>query len=159
MAPQYVAGRSSSTGAFEASRSQPRRAAACGYLLAPSSPMLRGRHTQVRLTSRGPRHASFGAGTDHNCDRRRRCPRASRSWPCSALHSQRPHAHVKHRSKSLLWLIPHRSLSSQHTQASTSNLVFVDLSRQAFAPVSSRLRTCAAADVPAPHQGPEATWH
>ena len=134
MEPQYVAGRSSSTRAIEASESQRAMIPACGYLFASRSPKLSSRFTHVTYTSKGTGFRDFPANLPYNCDRRLRCPRASNCWPYSALHSQLPHVRVKHRLKSSLWLTPRRSPSSQHTQVSTSNLPL----GQAFAPAPTR---------------------
>ena len=133
MEPQYVAGHSSSTKVIEASESHRAEMPACGYLFAAGSRKLTGRFTQVAYTSRGTGWRDSPVDLTRNCDRRLRCPRASNWLPYSVLHSQHPLAHVKHRLKSSLWLIPRRSPLSQHTQVSTSNLPL----EQAFAPAPS----------------------
>lgn len=146
MIPQYVATQSSCTDLFEASTSQSKAMGACGYLFARCSSNLALRFTQVTYTSRGTGPRDIPVGLFHNNDRRLRCPRASNCWQYLALHSLRPLAHVAHRLKSSLWLIPRRSPSSQHTQVSTSNLA----ARQAFAPASTLTLT---------HLTGGASWH
>lgn len=146
MKPQYVAQRSSSNWAFEASESQRARLAPCGYLFRPRSHKVSGRFTQWTYTSRGTGLQGSPVDLNRNCDRRLLCPKASNCLPYSALFSQRPLAHVKHRLKSLSLLTQRRSQLSRHTQVSTSNLP----TRQAFAPASIQ---CSA------HQIGGASWH
>lgn len=140
MQAQHVAEQSSSTLRFEASRSQPDRLHGCGYLSGPDSPIVHARITQVNLTSRGLISRHCGAGSEHICDRRLRCPRASNCLPYSELLSQHPHAREKHRLKSLSWLTPRRSLSSRHIQASTSKLVWGQASAPVPTPPTTRSR-------------------
>lgn len=137
MKPQYVASQSSCIEPFEASESQPPHLLACGYLFHPRSRKVSSRFPQWTYTSRGTGLQGCLADLNRNCDRRLLCPKASNCSPFLASRSQHPLAHVKHRLKSLSWLIPRRSLSSQHTQVSTSNL----LAGQAFAPASSQQRS------------------
>ena len=133
MKPQYVARLCSSIYLSEASESQRSALTSCGYLFASCSRTLASRFTQVAYTSKGTGLRDSLAKLNRICDRRLLCLRASNCLQYSALHSQRLLARVKHRLKSSLWLIPRRSLSSQHTQVSTSNL----LAKQAFAPAST----------------------
>ena len=133
MEPQYVARHSSSNKQIEASASQRASKPACGYLFAQNSHKLTSRFTQVAYTSRGTGFRDSPVELTRNCDRRLRCPRASNWLPYSVLHSQHPHVHAKHRLKSSLLLIQHRSPLSQHTQVSTSSLPL----GQAFAPAPS----------------------
>ncbi len=149
MKPQYVARQSSSNGAFEAFVTQHVAKKGCGYLFARPSRKFTCRFTQVAYTSRGTGLRDTPVDLNRKIDRRLRCPRASNCWLYSALHSLRPLAHVKHRLKSSLWLIPRRSPWSQYTQVSTSNLS----ARQAFAPALSLSN-----GQPVRHFG-GATWH
>ena len=146
MKPQNVARQSSSDRGFEASSSQRGPEHPCGYLFATGSHSLSDRFTQVTYTSKGTGVRDFPVDLVRTSDRRQICLRASNWLPYSALYSQRPLAHVKHRLKSSLWLIPRRSLSSQHTQVSTSNLS----TGQAFAPASTPTLT---------HPTGGASWH
>jgi hypothetical protein len=146
MEPQYVAHQSSSNRLFEASESQRLAKEPCGYLFTTGSRSLRNMNTQVTYPSKGTGRRDSLVDLVRNIDRRLRCPRASNCWPYSVLHSQHPLAHAKHRLKSSLWLIPRRSLSSQHTQVSTSNLS----TGQAFAPASTPTLT---------HPTGGASWH
>jgi hypothetical protein len=153
MKPQYVARQSSSKDPFEAFVTQHVAKAACGYLFATRWRRFRNRFTHVAYTSRGAGLRDIPVGLNRKFDRRLRCPRASNWLQFSVLHSQRPLAHVKHRLKSSLLLTQHRSLSSHHTQASTSNL----LARQAFAPASSLNLFAEYASIT--HHIGGATWH
>jgi hypothetical protein len=149
MKPQYVARQSSSDRGFEASSSQRGPEHPCGYLFATGSHSLSDRFTQVTYTSKGTGVRDFSVDLVRTSDRRQICLRASNWLPYSALYSQRPLAHVKHRLKSSLWLIPRRSPLSQHTQASTSNLSL----EQSLAPAPSHSLTKVT------HQIGGATWH
>ena len=138
MEPQYVAHQSSSNRLFEASESQRQRLASFGYLFACVSRTLAPRFTQVAHTSKGTGLRDCLAKLNRICDRRLICPRASNCLQYSELFWQLPRARVKHRLKSLSWLILRLSPWSQYTQVSTSNL----LARQAFAPASTLPTTC-----------------
>ena len=146
MKPQYVAGQSSPKRAFEASESQRGCMAPCGYLFEDSCTNMANRFTQWTYTSRGTGLQGSPVDLNRNCDRRLLCPKASNCLQYSALPSQRPHVHVKHRLKSSSWLIPRQSPLSRHTQVSTSNLP----TGQAFAPASTQVTM---------HQTGGATWH
>ncbi len=146
MEPQYVAQRSSSNGVIEASESQRADLRACAYLFETRSHRVGGRFTQWTYTSRGTGLQGSPVDLKRNCDRRLTCPKASNCLPYSALPSQRPLAHVKHRLKSLSLLTQRQSLLSRHTQVSTSNLA----AGQAFAPASTQDLS---------HQFGGASWH
>jgi len=153
MKPQYVARQSSSKDPFETLVTQHVAKATCGYLFATHWRRIRNRFTQMAYTSRGTGLRDTPVGLNRKFDRRLRCPRASNWLPYSVLHSQRPLAHLKHPLKSLLLLTQHRFLSSQHTQASTSNLP----TRQAFAPATSLNLFAGHASIT--HHIGGATWH
>lgn len=135
MEPQYVARLSSSKWAFEASESHSAALGRCAYLFQQCLRKMALMSTQVGLTSSGTGLQDFLASPVRKKDRRLRCLRASNCWQFSALHSQRPRVHAKHRLKSLLWLIPRQSLLSRHIQVSTSNLLL----EQAFSPAPTPL--------------------
>jgi len=130
MKPQYVAGHSSSEWTIEASESQTSVIGGRAYLFCSVWPKLAIRFTHVGYTSRRTELRDTLVSLVRNSDRRLRCLRASNCWQYLALRSQRLLAHVKHRLKSLLWLIPRQSQLSRHIQVSTSNLHL----GQAFAP-------------------------
>ena len=134
MQPQHLAHECSCDRLIEALASQVCRLPNLQYFFGTDCFMVRARNTQVSLTSETGRvRQSYNARPTH-IDRRHRCQRASNSWQPSVSSPLLPHAHPARQKKSMSWLSPSPSRSSQRIPVSTSKRI----PGQAIVPVPTR---------------------